>query len=176
MIAKLLMLDKRGPAGDTGAMHHYTAQVIWQRDGQDFIGNRYSRRHLIRFDGGAELPGSSSPHVVPAPLSDPAAVDPEETFVASLSSCHMLWFLSLAARGGFNVDRYADNAEGLMARNAAGKMAMTVVTLRPQVAFSGDKQPTRAELDELHHRAHEECFIANSVTTDVRCEPVYGDA
>jgi organic hydroperoxide reductase OsmC/OhrA len=87
-----------------------------------------------------------------------------------------LWFLSLAARGGFNVDRYADNAEGLMARNAAGKMAMTVVTLRPQVAFSGDKQPTRAELDELHHRAHEECFIANSVTTDVRCEPVYGDA
>ncbi|MGZ5787583.1 MAG: OsmC family protein [Ramlibacter sp.] len=157
-------------------MHHYTAQIVWQRDGQDFIGNRYSRRHLIRFDGGAQLPGSSSPHVVPVPLSDPAAVDPEETFVASLSSCHMLWFLSLAASDGFCVDRYADNAEGVMARIAGGKMAMTVVTLRPQVAFSGEKQPTRAELDELHHRAHDECFIANSVTTDVRCEPVYGDA
>jgi organic hydroperoxide reductase OsmC/OhrA len=176
MIAKLLMLDKFRTAGDTRGMHHYTAQVLWQRDGQDFTGNRYSRRHLIRFDGGAEVPGSSSPHVVPVPFSDPAAVDPEETFVASLSSCHMLWFLSLAAREGFCVDRYADTAEGVMARNAAGKMAMTVVTLRPEVVFSGDKRPTRAELDELHHRAHEECFIANSVTTDVRCEPVHGDA
>jgi organic hydroperoxide reductase OsmC/OhrA len=157
-------------------MHHYTAQILWQRDGQDFTGNRYSRRHLIRFDGGAEMPGSSSPHVVPVPLSDPAAVDPEETFVASLSSCHMLWFLSLAARDGFCVDSYGDQAEGVMARNAAGKMAMTVVTLHPQAAFSGEKQPTRAQLDDLHHRAHEECFIANSVTTEVRCEPVYAGA
>jgi organic hydroperoxide reductase OsmC/OhrA len=176
MIAKPLMLDKRRGAGDTCTMHHYTAQILWQRDGGDFAGNRYSRRHLIRFDGGAELAGSSSPHVVAVPLSDPSAVDPEETFVASLSSCHMLWFLSLAAGQGFCVDRYADNAQGVMARNAAGKMAMTVVTLHPQVAFSGGKQPTRAELDELHHRAHEECFIANSVTTDVRCEPVYDGA
>jgi organic hydroperoxide reductase OsmC/OhrA len=175
MIAKLLMLDKPRAAGDTGGMHHYTAQITWQRGSQDFLGNRYSRRHLIRFDGGAEMPGSSSPHVVPVPLSDPSAVDPEETFVASLSSCHMLWFLSLAAKAGFCVDSYADQAEGVMARNAAGKMAMTVVTLRPQVAFSGDKQPTRAQLDDLHHRAHDECFIANSVTSEVRCEPVYGD-
>jgi len=153
-------------------MHHYTAQITWQRGSQDFLGNRYSRRHLIRFDGGAEMPGSSSPHVVPVPLSDPSAVDPEETFVASLSSCHMLWFLSLAAKAGFCVDSYADQAEGVMARNAAGKMAMTVVTLRPQVTVSGDKRPTSEQLHALHHQAHEECFIANSVTTDVRCEPV----
>jgi organic hydroperoxide reductase OsmC/OhrA len=166
------MLDKPRAVGDTRAMHHYTAQIIWQRGGQDFTGNRYSRRHLIRFDGGAEIPGSSSPHVVKVPLSDPSAVDPEETFVASLSSCHMLWFLSLAADSGFCVDSYEDNAEGVMARNAAGKMAMTLVTLHPQVAFSGDKQPTRAELDQLHHHAHDECFIANSVLTEVRCEPV----
>jgi organic hydroperoxide reductase OsmC/OhrA len=176
MIAKPLMLDKRRGAGDTCTMHHYTAQILWQRDGGDFAGNRYSRRHLIRFDGGVEVPGSSSPQVVPLPYSDPSAVDPEETFVASLSSCHMLWFLSLAASRGFCVDSYTDQAEGVMARNAAGKMAMTVVTLHPQAAFSGGKQPTRAELDELHHRAHGECFIANSVTTDVRCEPVYDGA
>ena len=152
-------------------MSHYTAQILWQRNGLDSTGNRYSRRHLIRFDGGAELPASSSPHVVPPPQSDPAAVDPEEMFVASLSSCHMLWFLSIAAKRGFCVDSYTDNAEGTMERNAAGKLAMTTVTLRPQAIFSGEKRPTREQLDELHHRAHEECFIANSVTTDVRCEP-----
>ncbi|MEO7392428.1 MAG: OsmC family protein [Ramlibacter sp.] len=157
-------------------MSHYTAHVLWQRNGQDFIGNRYSRRHLIRFDGGAELPGSSSPQVVPVPHSDPTAVDPEEMFVASLSTCHMLWFLSLAAKRRFEVERYTDNAEGVMERNAAGKMAMTRVTLRPQVEFAGAQKPTREQLDELHHRAHEECFIANSVTTDVRCEPVHADA
>jgi organic hydroperoxide reductase OsmC/OhrA len=172
MIAKLLMVDKLPAVGDTRDMHHYTAQILWQREGQDFTGNRYSRRHLIRFDGGAEVAGSSSPHVVKVPLSDPSAVDPEETFVASLSSCHMLWFLSLAAGAGYCVDRYEDNAEGVMARNAAGKMAMTQVTLRPRIAFSGDKQPTRTELDQLHHHAHDECFIANSVLTEVRCEPV----
>jgi organic hydroperoxide reductase OsmC/OhrA len=157
-------------------MSQYSSHILWQRGDQDFPGNRYSRRHLIRFDGGAELAASSSPQVVPEPLSDPAAVDPEEMFVASLSSCHMLWFLSIAARRGFCVDRYADHAHGLMARNAAGKMAMTQVTLYPEVVFSGPKRPTRQQIDELHHKAHEECFIANSVTTDVRWEPVHGDA
>ena len=152
-------------------MSHYTAQVVWQRGDQDFTGNRYSRRHTIRFDGGVELAGSSSPHVVAPPLSDPAAVDPEEMFVASLSNCHMLWFLAIAAKRGFCVDTYIDNAEGTMERNPAGKMAMTKVTLRPRAVFSGAMQPTREQLDELHHRAHEECFIANSVTTQVRCEP-----
>ncbi|MGH6637276.1 MAG: OsmC family protein, partial [Polaromonas sp.] len=99
--------------------------------------------------------------------------DPEEAFVSSLSSCHMLWFLSIAAKRKFCVDRYFDAATGVMEKNAAGKIAMTVVTLRPDVTFSGERQPTRAELDQLHHEAHEACFIANSVKTEVRCEPVY---
>jgi organic hydroperoxide reductase OsmC/OhrA len=154
-------------------MAHYTAQVRWQRGDQEFLGNHYSRRHLIRFDGGVEFAGSSSPHSVPLPMSDPAAVDPEEAFVASISSCHMLWFLSIAARRGFCVDSYSDDAQGGMARNAAGKIAMTEVTLRPNAAFSGAKLPTREQIDELHHQAHEECYIANSVATEIRCLPVY---
>lgn len=152
----------------------YSAETLWLRHDGDFLGNRYSRRHLLRFDGGLEVPGSSSPHVVPLPMSDPAALDPEEAFVSSLSSCHMLWFLSIAAKHKFCVDRYFDAAEGVMAKNAEGKVAMTVVTLRPAVAFSGERQPTRDELAQLHHEAHEACFIANSVNTEVRCEPVFG--
>lgn len=156
-------------------MSHYTAQLVWERHGADFAANRYSRRHVLRFDGGAEVPASSSPQVVPLPWSDPAGVDPEEAFVASLASCHMLWFLSIAAKAGYVVERYTDAAEGEMARNAAGKMAMTRVTLRPRALFSGERRPGREELEALHHRAHEECYIANSVTTDVRCEPVHGE-
>ena len=153
-------------------MHTYLAQVQWQRGPHEaFTDNRYSRRHVLRFDGGAEWAGSSSPNVVPLPLSDASAVDPEEAFVASLASCHMLWFLNLAARQGLRVDRYTDDAEGVMARNSAGQMAMTVVTLRPRVAFGGPAQPTPAQLAQLHHDAHASCFIANSVKTDVRCEP-----
>ena len=151
----------------------HSAEVLWQRGSDDFLSNRYSRRHLLRFDGGLEVPGSSSPHVVPVPMSDASALDPEEAFVASLSSCHMLWFLSLAAKHKFCVDRYFDAATGVMAKNAEGKMAMTIVTLRPDVTFSGESQPTREEQDRLHHAAHEACFIASSVKTDVRCEPVY---
>jgi organic hydroperoxide reductase OsmC/OhrA len=153
-------------------MARYTAEVLWLRNGQHFLDNRYARAHLIRFDGGLQVPGSSSPHVVPAPLSDPAAMDPEEAFVAALSSCHMLWFLSIAARRKFRVDRYFDAAVGVMEKNAAGKMAMTVVTLRPDVQFSGERLPTPAQIDQMHHDAHEQCFIANSVKTEVRCEPV----
>ncbi len=154
-------------------MSTYTAQVIWERGEQDFLAGRYSRRHTMRFDGGTDVPGSSSPHVVPVPMSDAAAVDPEEAFVASLSTCHMLWFLSIAGKRKFCVDRYIDSAIGVMARNTAGKMAMTVVTLRPDVQFSGVVSPTREEILHLHHEAHEECFIANSVKTEVRCEPVF---
>jgi organic hydroperoxide reductase OsmC/OhrA len=157
-------------------MAEYSAEILWQRGEQDFLDNRYSRRHLLRFDGGAEVAGSSSPHSVPLPMSDAAAVDPEEAFVASLSSCHMLWFLAIAAKRKFCVDRYADAAVGVMARNAEGKTAMTVVTLRPEVHFSGERLPTREQIDQLHHEAHEECFIANSVKTEVRCEPVSTDA
>jgi organic hydroperoxide reductase OsmC/OhrA len=156
-------------------MSEYTAQLEWQRGGQDFPGNRYSRKHVLRFDGGVELPGSSSPSVVPLPMSDANAVDPEEMFVASLASCHMLWFLSIAAARKFCVDSYVDNASGIMARNADGKTAMTVVTLKPQVKFSGDVQPSVEQIHALHHKAHEECFIANSVKTEVRCEPVFPD-
>lgn len=154
-------------------MAEYSAQVIWSRGDQSFLDNRYSRRHLLRFDGGAEVVASSSPHVVPVPMSDPAAVDPEEAFVASLASCHLLWFLSIAARHGYCVDRYTDRPLGLMARNGDGKLAMTVVTLRPEVSFSGDRLPTREAIAELHHQAHEECFIASSVRSEVRCEPVF---
>ena len=124
-------------------MSTYTAEVIWERGEQPFLDTRYSRRHLIRFDGGVEMPGSSSVHSVPLPYSDAAAVDPEESFIASLSSCHMLWFLALAAKGGFRVDRYVDSAEGVLERNAEGRRAMTVVTLRPRVEFSG-KPPARS--------------------------------
>lgn len=157
-------------------MAQYSAEITWQRGDQDFVGNRYSRRHAIRFDGGAEWAGSSSPHVVPVPLSDPSAVDPEEAFVASLSSCHMLWFLSIAATRGFCVERYVDHAVGRMGANAAGKIAMTVVTLRPEVQFSGGRRPSCAQIEEMHHAAHDECFIANSVKTEVRCEPVLTEA
>jgi len=155
-------------------MADYRADLLWTLSpGEEFAANRYSRRHSLRFDGGAELAGSSSPHVVPLPWSDVAAVDPEEMFVASLSSCHMLWFLSIAANRGFCVDRYADAAVGVMARNAQGKVAMTRVTLRPQVAFSGACLPSHDEIVELHEAAHDACFIASSVNTEVLCEPVF---
>ena len=154
-------------------MSDYTAEVIWERDpAQDFLGNRYSRKHLLRFDGGVEIPGSSAPSSVPLPMSDASAVDPEEAFVASLASCHMLWFLAIAAKRRFVVDRYADAAVGVMARNEQGKLAMTRVRLRPAVTFSGKHRPSRDELDQLHHKAHEECYIANSVKTEVVCEPI----
>ena len=150
-------------------MAHYTADIRWERGEQDFAAGRYSRRHQLRFDGGAELPGSSSPHVVPLPWSDAAAVDPEEMFVASIASCHMLWFLSTAAKQRYCVDSYRDHAEGEMGKNAAGKLVVTRVTLRPAVMFSGARVPDSMELEALHHEAHEECFIANSVKTEIVC-------
>ena len=152
-------------------MSEYSAEVLWVRGEQDFVSGRYSRRHLLRFDGGTEVPGSSSPHIVPLPYSDGAAVDPEEAFVASLASCHMLFFLSIAASRMFCVDRYCDAASGTLAKDADGRLAMTRVTLRPQVEFSGASRPTRREIDAMHHRAHEQCFIANSVRTEVRVVP-----
>jgi len=119
------------------------------------------------------VPGSSSPHVVRLPWSEPAAVDPEEAFVSSLSSCHMLWFLDIAARAGWSVARYADAATGTMRKNEAGKLAMTEVVLHPHVEFSGERRPGPEEIERLHHEAHEACFIATSVKTAVRCEPGY---
>lgn len=156
-------------------MTEHVAEVIWQRGEQDFPGNRYSRKHLLRFDGGLEVAGSSSPHVVPLPMSDASAVDPEEAFVASLASCHMLWFLSIAAKRRFCVDDYRDSASGLMQENAAGKLFIAQVTLRPAVSFSGERLPSRAQIEQMHHQAHEECFIANSVKSEVRCEPRFSE-
>lgn len=153
-------------------MSHYTAKVMWQRGTQSFLNNRYSRAHNWLFDGGTQVPASSSPQVVPLPYSDPAAVDPEEAFVASLSSCHMLWFLGIAAKQGFAVDEYEDNAVGVMTNNAQGRMAMTQVTLYPRVTFSAGHSPTNEQLKALHHSAHDQCFIANSVLTTIDCQPV----
>jgi len=153
-------------------MHAYTAHVLWNRGDQVFVDNLYSRRHLITFDGGVSIPGSPSPHVVREPFSDPAAVDPEEAFVASLSSCHMLWFLSIAAERGFRVDTYSDNPRGVMERNAQRKLAISSVTLRPVVIFSGSVTPGQQEFLAMHEEAHGECFIANSVKTQILCEPV----
>jgi organic hydroperoxide reductase OsmC/OhrA len=155
-------------------MSNHRAEVIWDREpGDDFASGRYQRRHRLLFDGGAQVAGSSSPQVVPLPWSDPAAVDPEEAFVASLASCHMLWFLSIAATRGYDIQRYADAAVGTMARNAAGRLAMTEVVLHPGVLFSPARRPSHAELRAMHEVAHDACFIASSVTTAVRCEPVF---
>src|SRR4051812_8124160 len=152
-------------------MSTYTAQIRWSRGDQKFTDNRYRRAHTWKFDGGITVPASSSPAVVPLPMSEAAAVDPEEAFVASLSSCHMLWFLSMALKKGYIVDAYADDASGVMEKNADGKLAMTVVTLRPLVTFSGEKLIDRVALEALHHAAHEECFIAHSIRSEVRIEP-----
>ncbi|MBL8504426.1 MAG: OsmC family protein [Rhodocyclaceae bacterium] len=154
-------------------MSTYSATIRWQRSGAAFTDQRYSRAHTWHFDGGAVVPGSSSPQTVPLPFSDAAAVDPEEAFVAALSSCHLLWFLHLAAKAGFVIERYEDRADGVLAKNAEGRLAMTLVTLRPRAEFAGEKRPSRSDIEALHHKAHEECFIANSVKSEVRCEPVF---
>lgn len=149
----------------------YTASIVWERGaGEVFTDNRYSRGHAWSFDGGVTFRGSSSPHVVPR-YSDPSGVDPEEAFVASLSSCHMMSFLYLAAKQGLVANRYEDRAEGGMAKTAAGRFWVSVVTLKPRVVWEG-VAPGKSHLDELHHAAHEECYIANSVRTEVRCEPI----
>jgi organic hydroperoxide reductase OsmC/OhrA len=152
-------------------MAEYKAIVEWRRQGAVFTDNRYSRGHRWLFDGGIEVPASASPHVVPLPMSIDAAVDPEEAFVASLSSCHMLFFLSIAAKRGLVVESYRDEAVGVLGKDAAGKMAMTLVTLRPEVRFSGDPRPQASEVAVLHHEAHEACFIARSVKTEDGGEP-----
>jgi organic hydroperoxide reductase OsmC/OhrA len=156
-------------------MSAHTVTVRWQRGEQPFTDNRYSRSHTWTFDGGVVVPASSSPHVVPLPYSRSDAVDPEEAFVASVSSCHMLWFLSLARERHFCIDSYSDDAIGVMAKDTSGKLAMTLVTLRPNAVFVGDRLPTKDEIAALHHQAHAECFIASSVKTEIRCEPVYSD-
>jgi organic hydroperoxide reductase OsmC/OhrA len=149
-------------------MEHHTARVIWQRQTDDaFTSLKYSRVHRWQFDGGATVAASSSPHSVPLPHSNAANVDPEEAFVAAISSCHMLTFLYLAAKAGFVVDRYDDQAVGTMQQDARGKKAISTVTLAPQVLFSGKPPASDAVVEALHHDAHEQCYIANSVRSEI---------
>jgi organic hydroperoxide reductase OsmC/OhrA len=152
-------------------MSTYTATIRWTRDpSTDFTRGQYSRAHSWEFDGGVTVPASPSPHVVPHPWSDLAAVDPEEAFIASLASCHMLFFVDLARRAGFVVDSYVDQSEGVLEKRDDGKMWMSQVAMHPRVEFSGDKRPTDADIADLHHKAHDACFIANSVMTKVTVE------
>ncbi len=152
-------------------MSDYLATVEWSRGDQPFLDNKYSRAHDWRFDGGAVVRGSSAPSSVPEPMSDPAAVDPEEALVAAVSSCHMLFFLAFAGKAGLVVDRYRDQAIGRMGKDDRGKISITAVTLRPAVAFSGETRPDAAAVDDLHHLAHEACYIANSIRAEVTVEP-----
>jgi organic hydroperoxide reductase OsmC/OhrA len=148
-------------------MATYGATVTWRRGDAVFTDGKYSRAHEIAFDAPLTIPASSSPHVVKLPLSRADAVDPEEMLVASLSSCHFLTFAHMASRAGFVIDSYVDHAEGVMTKNEAGKAWVSKVTLKPEIVWSGEKRPTPAELQDLHHRAHEECFIANSYKGEV---------
>jgi organic hydroperoxide reductase OsmC/OhrA len=151
-------------------MSTYTATIRWRRSGDgDFTKGQYSRAHEWSFDGGHVMKASASPHIVPAPWSDAAGVDPEEAFVASLSSCHMLFFVDFARRAGFVIDKYVDEAEGVLEKRSDGKMWMSRVTLRPRLTWGGNP-PDESAIVDLHQRAHEACFIANSVTTEVKVE------
>jgi len=153
-------------------MSEYKATILWQRGDQKFSDLRFSRGHRWILDG-LEVPASASPHVVRLPMSVAEAIDPEEALVASLSSCHMLTFLYLAAKRGFVIDEYRDEAVGVLAKNAEGRLAITLVTLHPAIRFAdGTPVPTVADLEALHHQAHEECFISQSVKSEVRVEPV----
>ncbi|MGF1761781.1 OsmC family protein [Aliivibrio kagoshimensis] len=154
-------------------MSEHYATIHWKRAPHEiYSDNQYSRGHHWTFDGGVTLPASSSPHVVPLPYSVEANVDPEEAFIAALSSCHMLVFLAIAAKRRYVIDSYEDKAVGIMEADADGRVAITKVTLRPNIVFSGDKQPTFAQLEKMHHQSHKECFIANSVNTEVVTEIV----
>ena len=148
-------------------MSEYKATIKWQRTSPDFLKGNYSREHTWSFDGGVTVPASSSPSVVPVPFSNPAHVDPEEAFVASISSCHMLTFIYLAAKQGFQMDSYEDEAVGVLTKNEKGVPWISLVTLHPKIVYSGDKTPSPADEKQLHHLAHEQCYIANSIKTEI---------
>ena len=145
----------------------HTATILWQRGDAVFNDRRYSRAHAWSFDGGAEVRASASPLIVREPLSDANAVDPEEAFVASVSSCHMLFFLDYAAQAHFVVDSYEDTATGTMGKSESGRDFVEHIVLAPRIRFSGPHRPTPEEIAALHHRAHDDCFIANSVKTNI---------
>ena len=147
--------------------------VVWKRASGSFVNNRYDRSHEWQFDGGVVVPASSSPEIVPPPMSNERNVNPEEAFVAALASCHMLWFLGIAARDGWVVNTYRDQATGTLARGSDGKMAMTTVLLRPHVRFGASRRPTDGDVQALHESAHHECFLASSVKTTISVEPTW---
>jgi len=152
-------------------MADYSAKVHWQRaTNEPFNDNQYSRGHTWEFDGGVTVPASSSPHVVPLPYSVAENVDPEEAFIAAISSCHMLTFLGIAAKRRYVIDSYDDHAIGIMEEDDKGYTSVTQVTLRPKICFVGDKQPSYEQLEKMHHLAHQHCFIANSVKTEITTE------
>jgi organic hydroperoxide reductase OsmC/OhrA len=155
-------------------MHTHSATISWTRTGPDFLRGKYSREHTWAFDGGLVVPASSSPSNVRAPYSNPAGVDPEEAFVAAISSCHMLTFVYEASKLGFQVDDYKDEAIGTMGKNEKGVPWVAAVALHPKVTYSGEKRPSAADEEHLHHLAHEQCYIANSVLTRVTVEPQNG--
>jgi organic hydroperoxide reductase OsmC/OhrA len=153
-------------------MSNHLATIQWKRNQAKFIDRQYSREHHWQFDGGLEVAASASPNVVPVPYTNPACVDPEEAFVAALSSCHMLWFLDLAAQKKFVVDSYTDSAVGIMARNEDRKLAISKIILRPQIVFAGDHLPTDDQMQALHEEAHHFCFLANSVKAEIIVEAI----
>ena len=153
-------------------MAEHKAIIKWRFAGGDFRKGRYSREHTWSFDGGLTVPASPSPSVVPAPYSNPAHIDPEEAFVASIASCHMLTFLMYAFRGGFEVLAYQDEAVGVMSKNDSGVPWVSAVTLRPQVTYGGDERPSPEREQKLHEDAHHGCFISNSVKTAITIEPL----
>jgi organic hydroperoxide reductase OsmC/OhrA len=148
-------------------MSEHIATVCWENRQEKFTDNHYSREHVWLFDGGVEVPASASPHVVPVPYANPSCVDPEEAFVAALSSCHMLFFLAIAAKNQFIVEYYRDRAIGVMTKNAAGKLAMTAIHLHPEITFGGEHLPTSEEIATMHEQAHHQCFLANSVKANI---------
>ena len=150
--------------------HEYSAEIRWTRDSAAFLDGRYSRAHKWIFDGEIEVPASSSPLTVRVPYSREDAVDPEEALIAAVSSCHMLFFLFHAAKSGFLIDAYTDRAVGILGKTDAGRVAMTKITLRPDIAFGGEKRPTPDEVAALHERSHADCYISNSLTSTITIE------
>ena len=148
-------------------MAEHKMSVHWQRTADDFSYEVYTRDHVWTFKGDVKVPASAAPLF----RGSPVRVDPEDAFVAALSSCHMLSYLAIASRKGFRLDSYDDDAVGYLEKNATGKLVMTRVYLRPRIQFSGPKLPTLEQIDRMHHQSHDECFIANSVKTEVICEP-----
>jgi organic hydroperoxide reductase OsmC/OhrA len=171
MVPAVLGLTASVVSMTVGSMATHSATIAWNRPSLDFLKGRYSRDHTWTFDGGLSVEASSAPSVVPPPLSNPAHVDPEEAYVAALASCHMLTFLHLASRQGFHVESYADTAVGEMTKNERGIPWMHVLTLRPRIIYAGERRPTPEEETRLHHMAHDHCYIANSVKTEIRVVP-----